>query len=142
MNHLVYTDSKADELTKLLNGTKTMIVRGATGRKLPYGQVDEGDQLYFIHNHTAGTVCAKAAVKHVFQSDNLSEEASRHLVHELQAQLQLTPEQYVRWGSKHYLVFIEIEAIEAIEPFEVDYHPSGTMDDWLVIEDIEAVKRL
>jgi hypothetical protein len=28
---------------KLKNGQKTMIIRGAMGRKIPYGQVDKSD---------------------------------------------------------------------------------------------------
>ncbi len=33
MDHVVYLDAKADELRKLINGEKTMIIRGAAGRK-------------------------------------------------------------------------------------------------------------
>ena len=35
MEHLAYCDTKAKVLDKLLKGTKTMIIRGAAGRKLP-----------------------------------------------------------------------------------------------------------
>lgn len=40
MDHIVYLDAKARELEKLLDGKKTMIIRGATGRKLPHGRVN------------------------------------------------------------------------------------------------------
>ena len=39
MDHVVYLDAKANELDRLLDGSKAMIIRGATGRKLPYGRV-------------------------------------------------------------------------------------------------------
>jgi hypothetical protein len=39
MDHIVYLDARAKELENLENGNKTMIVRGAMGRKLPYGKV-------------------------------------------------------------------------------------------------------
>ena len=45
MDHIVYLDTKAQELEKLLAGEKSMIVRGATGRKLPHGRVHPGDTL-------------------------------------------------------------------------------------------------
>jgi hypothetical protein len=35
MDHVVYLDHKANEFEKLLNGQKTMIIRGAAGRKMP-----------------------------------------------------------------------------------------------------------
>ena len=35
MDNIVYLDFKAKELDNLIAGKKTMIIRGATGRKLP-----------------------------------------------------------------------------------------------------------
>ena len=35
MDHVVYLDAKAKELENLLSGKKTMVIRGAAGRKLP-----------------------------------------------------------------------------------------------------------
>ena len=39
MDHVVYVDAKAKEMEILLSGKKTMIIRGATGRKLPYSRL-------------------------------------------------------------------------------------------------------
>ncbi|MFH5834256.1 hypothetical protein [Halalkalibaculum sp. DA384] len=74
MDHVVYLDTKANELEKLLNGSKTMIIRGATGRKLPYGRSNEGDMLYLIRNNAEGVVKAKGIVERVFNSDKMSTE--------------------------------------------------------------------
>jgi hypothetical protein len=38
MDHVVYVDAAAKEMEKLLDGSKCMILRGAAGRKLPYGK--------------------------------------------------------------------------------------------------------
>lgn len=35
--HLVYLDNEGKELEKLINGEKTMIIRGAAGKKSPLG---------------------------------------------------------------------------------------------------------
>jgi len=74
MDHVVYLDTKANELEKLLNGTKKMIIRGATGRKLPYGKVFEGDHLFFINNNGEGEIKAFGKVSKVFNSDKMTEE--------------------------------------------------------------------
>ncbi|HEX3031499.1 MAG TPA: hypothetical protein VHS59_04560 [Bacillota bacterium] len=58
MDHVVYVDAKAKEMDRLLDGSKTMIIRGAAGRKLPYGMVKPGDTLYFINNNGEGLVKA------------------------------------------------------------------------------------
>jgi len=57
-----------------------VIIRGAAGRKLPYGRVNEGDVLYFINNNAEGVVKAKAAVDSVFNSDKMSIEESAAFV--------------------------------------------------------------
>src|SRR5512139_2561218 len=108
MDHVVYVEAKAHELEKLLAGEKTMIVRGATGRKLPYGRVQPGDCLFFIENNGDGIVRASATVKHVLNSEKLSEEQSVELLKSSQSKLNLTPEQTRRWSSKRYLVLIEV----------------------------------
>ena len=70
MDHVVYVDTKARELETLLAGEKTMIVRGATGRKLPYGRVQAKDRLFFIHNKGDGMVRASARVSDVLTRKN------------------------------------------------------------------------
>jgi hypothetical protein len=54
MDHVVYVDAAANEMEKLLDGSKEVILRGAAGRKLPYGRVDPGDRLFFIRNNGEG----------------------------------------------------------------------------------------
>ena len=70
MDHVVYVDSRARELEKLLAGEKTVIVRGSAGRKLPHGRVHANDRLFFIQNKGDGMVRASAGVREVFNSEN------------------------------------------------------------------------
>lgn len=56
MDHVVYLDAKEKELNKLLSGQKTMIIRGAAGRKMPYGRVFPGEVLWFVENSGDGMV--------------------------------------------------------------------------------------
>jgi hypothetical protein len=140
MDHVVYVDASAKELEKLLNGTKSMILRGAAGRKLPYGKVNPGDTLYFIQNNGEGTVQARAAVSNVLNSDKLTPEEANRLIEENQEKLQFTPTQLKRWGGKRYLTLIEVENIAALEPFVIDRSQYGNMDDWLPVNNIETVK--
>ena len=140
MDHVVYLDAKAKELDLLLSKKKTMIIRGAAGRKLPYGRVNQGDMLYFIYNNAEGVVLAKAEVKSVLNSDKMNDEESVQLVNDHQGQLQLTKKQFDRWAGKRYLVLIEVTGIEEVEPFFIDKSDYGNMDDWLPVEQIDKVK--
>lgn len=58
MEHIAYCDAKAKELQNLLNGSKTMLIRGASGRKLPHGRVAEGEIVYLLENDSSGIIRA------------------------------------------------------------------------------------
>ena len=140
MDHVVYIDAPADELARLLDGSKTMIIRGAAGRKLPHSRVSVGDQLYFINNNAEGEAKAVGTVTHVLNSDRLTPEESTALVKQHQDKLQLTDKQFKRWAGKRYLTLIEVGNIETIEPLPIDKSNYGNMDDWLPVGDINTVR--
>ena len=141
MDHVVYLDSQAKELENLLSGFKTMIIRGATGRKLPHGRVNAGDVLYFINNNAEGMVRAKGKVKGAFHSEKMTEDESRALVEKNQPKLRLTDKQMKRWAGKRYIVLIEVADVKEVAPFAIDKNGYGNMDDWLPVEKIETVKK-
>ncbi|MFW5756713.1 MAG: hypothetical protein ACOCWK_08925 [Tangfeifania sp.] len=136
MDHIVYLDAKAGELKNLQTGKKSMIIRGAAGRKLPYGRVKEGDVLYFAENKGDGLLKAKAVVKSVYESEKLSKEASEKVVDENQDKLQLNKALLKRFAGKRYLVLLEVAGFEMIEPVAFDRSDYGNMDDWLPVENI------
>jgi len=137
MEHLVYCDAKAKVLEKILNGTKTMIIRGAAGRKLPHSRVLEGETLYFIENNGDGLIKAKAMVKSVFNSEKLNIDESKRLVAENQDKLNLTDSQIKRWAGKRFLCLIEIKDVKLIEPLSLARQ--GNMDDWITVENINTI---
>lgn len=137
---MVYVDAKSKEMEKLVSGEKTMIIRGAAGRKLPHGRVYAGDILYFINNNGEGEVKASGVVKSVFNSDKMSEEESIRLVEGYQEKLKLTDKEFKRWAGKRYVVLIEVEKVKDINPFGIDKSQYGNMDDWLPVGDINSVK--
>src|SRR5512147_2525328 len=116
-----------------------MIIRGATGRKLPHGRVDAGDILYFINNNAEGKVRARAKVKSAFHSEKMTKDESRALVEKNQPKLSLTERQIKRWAGKRYIVLIEVADVKEIPPFVMDKSKYGNMDDWLPVEKINSV---
>jgi len=139
MDHVVYLDYKAKELNNLIAGAKSMIIRGAMGRKLPYGKVNKGDILYFIENNGDGLIKAKAIVEDVFNSEQLSKEESVQLVDNNQDKLLLDKALYNRFAGKRYLVLITINNFEQLPEFKIDLSAYGNMDDWLLVENIEKI---
>lgn len=140
MVHLVYCDNTGKKgehvLDKILSGTKTMVVRGAAGRKIPHSRVFEGEMLYFMEKGTA-LIAAKAVVKSVQNYVKLTEEEIVKTFDVHQDKLNLTDKQRTRWHKK-CLCLVEFEQVEAIEP-ALAFDHQGNMDDWLIIEKIEDV---
>lgn len=141
MDHIVYLDAKANELENLFSGKKTMIVRGATGRKLPYGRVNVRDFLYFINNNAEGKVKAKSIVSFVLNSEKMTPNESNKLLGKYKEKLQLTNDQLKRWAGKRYIVLIEVKNVKEILPFSIDKSNFDNMDDWLPVEQIQKVKK-
>lgn len=139
MVHLVYCDNAGKKgervLDRILAGTKTMIVRGAAGRKIPHSRVSCGEMLYFMEKGS-GKITAKGKVSRVENFVKLSDEEITKTLEENQPKLQLTEKQKVHWHKK-CLCLVEFEEAKEIEPLEFDHQ--GNMDDWLIIEKIEDV---
>ena len=139
MVHLVYCDNAGKRgekvLDKILAGTKTMIVRGAAGRKIPHSRVFEGERLYFMEKGS-GELTATALVKEVKNFVKLSDEEITKILAENQSKLNLSDKQKVRWHKK-CLCFVEFEDVKKISPLAFEHQ--GNMDDWLILEKIEDV---
>ena len=139
MVHLVYCDNTGKKgekvLDKILAGTKTMVVRGAAGRKIPHSRVFEGEQLYFMEKGSA-SITATAVVKSVQNYVKLSEEEITKILADNQDKLNLSDKQKERWHKK-CLCLVEFENVKEITPLAFDHQ--GNMDDWLIIEKIEDV---
>ncbi|NAT86059.1 hypothetical protein [Clostridioides difficile] len=139
MVHLVYCDNAGKKgekvLDKILAGTKTMVIRGAAGRKIPHSRVFEDELLYFMEKGTA-KISAKATVKEVENYVKLTEDEISKILNENQSKLNLSEKQKVRWHKK-CLCLVEFENVEEITPLDFDHQ--GNMDDWLIVEKIEDV---
>lgn len=135
MEHLVYCDDKAKVLEQILDGTRTMVIRGAAGRKIPHSRIFEAERIYFIKKGT-DQISAKAVVKSVQNYVKLSEEEILKTLEANQKKLGLTEKEKKRWHKK-CLCLVEIMDVEKIEPLEFDRQ--SNMDDWLIIEKIEDV---
>lgn len=139
MIHLAYCDNtgkKGDkELDKILAGTKTMIIRGVAGRKIPHSRVFQNEEIYFIEKGSS-KITAKAQVKNVINHVKLTEEEIVNVLDENQSKLNLTDKQKTRWHKK-CLCLVEFDNVAEIE--SLDFDRQGNMDDWLIIEKIEDV---
>lgn len=135
MVHLVYCDNKEKVLEKILSGEKTMVIRGAAGRKIPHSRVFEEEILYFMEKGSK-KISAKAIVDTVKNYTKLTPEEIGTVLGENQNRLSLSKKQKERWTRK-CLCLVGFKELAEIEPLDFDHQ--GNMDDWLIIEKIEDV---
>ena len=135
MVHLVYCDDKEKVLEKILDGSKTMIIRAAAGRKIPHSRVFDGEKLYFMKKGTS-KISVTATVKSVQNHVKLSEDQIIEILANNQAKLNLSKKQQERWHKK-CICLIEFDNVSEIKP--LDFEHQGNMDDWLILEKIEDV---
>jgi hypothetical protein len=138
--HLVYLNKKAKELDKLLNKEKSMIIRGANGRKCPLGgRAKVNDIVYFVETDGNMLVTHKGHIVSVVESEKMTEEESCNFIKKYEKELNLSKEQYERWAGKKYLAVYEISSLEEIKPFK--YYREKNMDDWIITDDINKIKQ-
>ena len=139
MVHVVYCDNIGKQgervLDKILAGTKTIVVRGAAGRKIPHSRVFEQEQLYFMEKGSS-TITAQATVCHVENYLKLHDDEINQILSEHQAKLNLSQKQIERWHKK-CLCLVEFCDVQEIPALAFDHQ--GNMDDWLIVEKIEDV---
>jgi len=139
MDHIVYLDTGTKEIENLVKGNKSMIIRGAEARKLPYGRVNEGDVLYFADNNGDGKVKARGVVSSVLNSEKLTVEESFETIIRHQDKLQLPDKQFEKLAGKSYLVLVGLNEIEEVKPFRIDKTAFAGMEDWIPVGKIETV---
>lgn len=135
MVHVVYCDNKENVLEKILDGSKTMIIRAAAARKIPHSRVSDGEKLYFMKKGT-GKISVTATVKSVQNFVKLPEDEIVKVLNDNQEFLNLTEKQKQRWHKK-CMCLVEFENISKISPLDFDHQ--NNMDDWLIVEKIEDV---
>lgn len=140
MEHLVYLDNAGKkgerEVDKILSNTKTMIVRGAAGRKIPHSRVFEKEVLYFLEKGNK-EIRLKATVCKVENFVKLTEQESKEVLNKNQHLLNLSSKQAERWVKK-CLVLVQFKDVIILQnPLEFEHQTN--MDDWLILEKIEDV---
>lgn len=136
MVHVVYCDDKEKVLEKILLGEKKMVVRGATGRKIPHSRVFPNETLFFMEKGSR-KISAKAVVINVENYIKLTGSEIKEVLEHNQNKLNLTDKQKDRWQKK-CLILVEFSNVKKIDP-PLDFDHQDNMDDWLILKKIEDV---
>ena len=137
MNHLVFLDTRAGELEKILSGTKSMIVKELEPARSA-GHVNPGDSLYFLRNKDDCAVRVKATVIRVLPFTNDLDEELSHILKEMQPRLQLTEDQYNYWSIKQQVMLVEFDCAHKISVIRIAPDKISDRSDWIAFEDLRS----
>lgn len=134
MNHLVFLDSRAGELEKILSGVKSMVVKEFDPAQPTAHPVSPGDSLYFLRNKDDCALRVKATVVRVlFFTNRLNEDLS-HTLKEMQPRLRLTEDQYNYWSAKGQVLLVEFASAQKIDMIHVAPDKITDRSDWIPFE--------
>ena len=139
MNHLVFLNTRAGELEKILSGLKTMLVKEFDPAQTIAHPVSPGDGLYFLRDNGECAVRVKAAVTRVLFLTNNSDGDLSHTLKELQPRLQLTEDQYNTWSAKQQVLLVEFGSAHKIGVIQVTAHKIADRSDWIAFETFSLI---
>lgn len=140
MDHVVILKSSWNLLPKIINGEKTVESRWYKSRFAPWDRVERGDTIYFKDSGRPVTV--RADVTEVKQYEVRSNDHALEMLREQAKGLgvkNISIFDHVR--DKNYAIFVSFNNVEEVEPFKINKGGFGVMAAWLVVEDINNIKR-
>jgi hypothetical protein len=134
MNHLVFLNTRAGELEKILSGVKCMVVKDLDPAQPAARPVCPGDSLYFLRDNGECAVRVQATVLRVLPAVNSLDQGLSHTLKELQPRLQLTEDQYITWSARKQILLVEFGSAHKIEVIHVTPHKIAERSDWIAFE--------
>jgi hypothetical protein len=139
MNHLVFVDTRAGELERILSGTKTMLIREFDPAQTTAHPVRAGDSLYFLRDEDDCAVRVKATVTRVLSPTNTSDQDLSHSLAEMQPRLQLTEDQYTYWSARKQVLLVELGSAQKIGVIHVAPDKITDRSDWIAFEELSLI---
>jgi hypothetical protein len=139
MNYLVFLDTHAGELEKILSGVKSMIVKDIDPGLPSVQRVMPGDSLYFLRDNDECTLRVKATVVQAVALPNDPGENLSQALKEMQPRLQFTEDQYNCWSAKERALLVEFAGAQKINLVKVAAHKVADQSDWIAFDTFSRI---
>lgn len=130
---------------KILSGEKTIESRWYMNRHKPWGNINRGDTVYF--KDSGEPVRIRATVDEVVQFENLIPSKVKEILNQyagaggLGINRENINSYFDLFKNKKYCLLVFLKDPKEVEPFEIDKSGFGAMASWLIVQDIEKIKK-
>ena len=139
MNHLVFLDTRAGELEKILSGMKTMLIREFNPAQTTAHPVRPGDGLYLLRDNGERAVRVQATVVRVLPAMDSLDQGLSHTLKELQPRLQLTESQYNYWFGRKQVLLVEFTAAQKIPVIHIASNKLPDRSNWIAFKEFSLI---
>lgn len=143
MEHIAIMKKSWGLTEKILTGEKTVESRWYKSKYTPWGRIKSGDTIYFKDSSEPITI--KARVIKVLQFDNLdSKKIGQILTKYGKADLgtnHIMPEIREYTHGKNYCILVFFNNVKKIGPFYINKTGFGSMSAWIIIDNINKIKK-
>lgn len=135
MIHIVICDNKYKELEKIINGERTILLRGSASRRIPHSRIFVNDELYFVEKGSHETMY-RAHVTNAESYSRLTSMEIDKIFDVYKDNLNLCDEEITKWKKK-CICIIEFDKLENIEPINIgNYTP---LEDWIMVNNLSEL---
>ena len=135
MIHIVICDNKDNELEKIINKERTMLIRGSASRRIPHSRIFINDELYFVKKGE-NVSYYHAVVTDADSLQKLTSDEIDKIFEDNKDKLNLSDKEYTKWKKK-CLCIINFDNLEKIDGLDIpNYTP---LEDWIMVSSLEEL---
>lgn len=135
MIHIVICDNKYNELEKIINKERTILLRGAASRRIPHSRIFINDELYFVEKGS-NTAYYHAVVTNAESYSKLTSMELDDMFEKYNSSLNLCEEEITKWKKK-CLCIIEFDNLEKIEGLNIPNYTN--LEDWIMLNSLDEL---
>jgi len=143
MEHIAIMKKSWGLTRKIISGQKKIESRWYKSKYPPWDRIKPGEVVYF--KDSGEPVAVKAEVEKVVQLSGLTPEKVKKILYEYGSGDGLGVDEIPRFfelfKDKKYCILIFLRNPREVEPFGIDKAGFGAMSSWLVVDDINKIKK-
>lgn len=143
MDHVAIMKKSFGMTKKILSGQKVIESRWYKSKYAPWNKIKPGEVVYFKDSGEPVTI--RAEVSKVMEFSDMNAEKVMEILEEYHEAIGIENEKLPGFFEIHkdrkYCILIFLKNPQKVEPFEINKKGFGLMSAWLIVDDINRIKK-